>query len=87
MKFNYHYDSLPVRIDSPPPPVETKSHNSSVRVRTQSMEEQLGNVQDGEGIQRSDILNRISKMGQSMLPTGASPASGVSEDDIVRLYY
>lgn len=40
--------------------------------------------QDGEGgdSHRTNILTRISKMGQSMLPVGASPGS-VSEDDMV----
>ena len=42
---------------------------------------------EGGSSHRSNILSRISKMGQSMLPTGASPGPGsgsvASEDDIV----
>ena len=45
--------------------------------------------QDGDGgggNQRSNILSRISKMGQSMLPSGTPPGPGsaTSEDDMVR---
>ena len=74
-----------------PPPVETKERSGSVRDRTHSIEEQM-TTSDGGGAgegssQRSNILSRISKMGQSMLPTGASPGPGsgsvASEDDTV----
>lgn len=70
-----------------PPPVETRERTGSVRGRTQSIEEQMTVSQDGEGgaSQRSNILSRISKMGQSMLPVGASPGSQsvASEEDMV----
>ena len=78
---------LPFRVTSPSLPVETKSRSGSVRVRTQSIEEQFSNIQDGDSggsSNRSDILNRISKMGQSMIPSGATGASGAGEEDIVR---
>ncbi len=48
------------------------------------MEEQLSHDGDGGGANRNDIINRISKMGQSMLP-GTSAGSVASEDDIVSL--
>jgi len=75
------------RAETPPLPMETKSRSdSSVRERTQSMEEQLTQEDGAGGTNRSDILNRISKMGQSMLPgsTGPSSTSVASEDDVVR---
>ncbi len=49
------------------------------------MEEQALASEDGGGANRSDILNRISKMGQSMLPGSSSgpSVSVASEEDIV----
>ena len=71
-----------------PPPAESRERSGSVRNRTQSLEEQMSTSQDGEGgaSQRSNILSRISKMGQSMLPTGTpqGPGSVASEEDMVR---
>ncbi len=69
--------------------METRERSGSVRDRTHSIEEQMtssgdgGGGGEGGGTSRSNILSRISKMGQSMLPTGASPTSAISEDDIV----
>ena len=76
------------RPETPPPVPEVRDRSGSVRDRTQSIEDQITNSQEGEvggGSQRSNILSRISKMGQSMLPAGASPGagSGVSEEDMV----
>lgn len=75
------------RPETPPPADTTRERSGSVKKRTQSIEEHMTHSQDGEGgaSQRSNILSRISKMGQSMLPAGASPgsASVVSEDDFV----
>ena len=76
------------RPETPPPVAEVRDRSGSVRDRTQSIEDQITNSQEGEvggGSQRSNILSRISKMGQSMLPAGASPGagSGVSEEDMV----
>ena len=73
------------RPETPPLPVETKPRSDSVRERTQSMEEQISSATDeGGATNRSDILNRISKMGQSMLPGGPGPSASVaSEEDIV----
>lgn len=73
-----------------PPPVEVKDQGTgSVRHRTQSIEEQMSEADTGGGggSNRSDILNRISKMGQPMLPMGAAASSSslASEDDIVSI--
>ena len=59
------------------PPTERKK--DLVRDRTQSIEESLTHSTDGESEEggsgsktnRSDILSRISKMGQNMLPTSS----------------
>ena len=49
------------------------------------MEEQLAQEDGTGGSNRSEILNRISKMGQSMLPgSTAASTSAASEDDVVR---
>ena len=62
------------------PPIERRS-TDSVRDRTQSFEEQLVQSTEGEegGANRSEILSRISKMGQSMLPVPAAVTSSTSE--------
>ena len=71
-----------LRIDTPP--IDRKS-TDTVRDRTQSFEDQL--VQSGEGgeeggANRSEILSRISKMGQSMLPVASTVASSTSEPTV-----
>lgn len=68
--FSYFYYN---RIETPP--VDRKS--DTVRARTQSIEEQLTQSGEGDtegGSNRSEILSRISKMGQSMLPVSSSTA-------------
>lgn len=59
------------RIETPP--VDRKS--DTVRARTQSIEGQLTQSGEGDtesGSNRSEILSRISKMGQSMLPVSST---------------
>lgn len=62
------------------PPIERRS-TDTVRDRTLSFEEQLVQSTEGEegGANRSEILSRISKMGQSMLPVPAAVTSSTSE--------
>lgn len=82
-KVNYLCLLLIFRPETPPPVVETKERSGSIRDRTQSIEDQMtGSSQDGEGgaSQRSHLLSRISKMGQSMLPASGSP--GGSDDAV-----
>ena len=75
-------------VETPPPPTpETKPRSGSVRDRTQSIEDQMatGSGEEsgtggGGGGSRSEILSRISKMGQSMLPM-APPASAAATSD------
>ena len=61
------------RVDTPPTDRKRDGVSETVRERTQSIEESLHNVEGegdngGGGSNRSDILSRISKMGQPMLP-------------------
>ena len=61
------------RVDTPPTDRKRDGVSETVRERTQSIEESLHSVEGegdngGGGSNRSDILSRISKMGQPMLP-------------------
>ena len=61
------------KVDTPPTDRKRDGVSETVRERTQSIEESLHNVEGegdngGGGSNRSDILSRISKMGQPMLP-------------------
>ena len=69
-------------VETPPPPTpETKPRSGSVRDRTQSIEDQMTTAEEtGSGGSRSEILSRISKMGQSMLPVNL-PASAAASSD------
>ena len=84
------FPSLRFSVETPPPPTpETKPRSGSVRDRTQSIEDQMaaGSGEEsgtggggGGGGSRSEILSRISKMGQPMLPM-AQPASAAATSD------
>ncbi|MCG8620608.1 MAG: hypothetical protein MJE68_01235, partial [Proteobacteria bacterium] len=73
-----------------PPTPETKPRSGSVRDRTQSIEDQMaaGSGEEsgtggGGGGSRSEILSRISKMGQPMLPmTPPSSAAATSDHQV-----
>jgi FK506-binding protein 15 len=57
--------ATPPKMDTPP--IDRKSE--SIRERTQSLEDSLTDIPAGAGNdERSEILSRISKMGQQMLP-------------------
>lgn len=66
-------------VETPPPPTpETKPRSGSVRERTQSIEDHMttpSGEESGTGGSRSEILSRISKMGQSMLPVNPSSSA------------
>ena len=81
-------------VETPPPPTpETKPRSGSVRDRTQSIEDQMaaGSGEEsgtggGGGGSRSEILSRISKMGQPMLPmTPPSSAAATSDHQVSKL--
>ena len=55
-----------LRIETPP--TERKSESTTVRARTHSIEESLTQSLEGDIDNRSELLSRISKMGQPMLP-------------------
>ena len=79
LHFIYFYYN---RIETPP--VDRKS--DTVRARTQSIEEQLTQSGEGEsegGSNRSEILSRISKMGQSMLPVSTAVPTTTSTTEPV----
>ena len=69
---------LPPLCRSETPPVETRERSHSIKEKTQSIEDQMAqsSMTDEGSSQRSEILSRISKMGQPMLPmTPPNPSS------------
>ena len=76
-----------ISVESPPPSTpETKPRSGSVRDRTQSIEEHMTNPsgeESGTGGSRSEILSRISKMGQPMLPMNLPTSAAASGDSQV----
>ena len=70
------------RVETPPTERKSDPTGQTVRERSRSIEEQLSHAENGEEekgtTNRSDILSRISKMGQPMLPM-ATGSSGSTE--------
>lgn len=71
--------STSLSAEAPPTP-ETKPRSSSIRDRTQDIEDKMSaSMEESGGSQRSQILSRISKMGQPMMLV--TNQSGGREDD------
>ena len=68
-------------VEAPPTP-ETKPRSSSIRDRTQTIEDKMSaSVEDSGDSQRSQILSRISKMGQPMMLIAGQPGGRAGEED------
>ncbi len=64
-----------------PPTPETKPRSSSIRDRTQTIEDKMSaSMDESDSSQRSQILSRISKMGQPMMIVGNQPGGRVDDD-------
>ena len=84
MYLSLWYFISPNRAETPPSTPETKPRSGSVKERTQSIEDHMSTSTDDAGTtQKSEILSRISKMGQPMFPMGASGGGATSEGEMM----
>ncbi len=60
-------------------PTETRERSRSIKERQEALEEHLSHSGEEGGSQRSEILSRISKMGQPMLPVSGHGGGGEEE--------
>ena len=77
------------RVETPPTERRSDPTGQTVRERSRSIEEHLTHGENGEEekgtTNRSDILSRISKMGQPMLPMAAGPSSSTSSTEAAQV--
>ena len=68
-----------IRVEPVTPPTESRERSRSIKERQEALEEHLTQSTEDGGSQRSEILSRISKMGQPMLPMSSS-GIGIEEE-------
>ena len=77
----------PSRVEAPPPsPPTSRERSTSVKDRTQSIEDHMtAPSEEGEDSQRSKLLSKMSRLGgQAILPPGSLPGHQVSQGGVAR---